>query len=571
MKRPAAAALSLALAACGGNHALVPSSVQAPAAAGTQARARGEMTLRVHVPRRVRRRNHFVSPATQSLALSIVPAAACGTCSAGAQADVGLTPGLPNCTGADNGTTCTITVVLNPGNYTGSISTYDGPAGCQTTNACATLSTNQSFPLAIAAGKANAPSIALYGVVKGLQILPASGNVAANANNLYVGGISSTGTFALYGTDADRNLILGPGSPTFSLPSQPANGWSAAIHGNLLSFTTSPAFQPSCCSSPYTLDVSSPSCTVAGAKCSFTIYPWMDPIVALADSTNNEIHILFMDAFAGHYSTYATIKNGINVPSDVKFDDSNGDLFVANAGNQTVTVYAPPYTGAPVSTFGVPAFPSHIAVDGAGNVAVAYSFFGHGVNVYSPPSYASPQSITLSSAATSIAFAYSNGSNLWVATSSAIASYASPYGGSAPSPNLSVTNTSGIDLDSSGDLYVADATAGTFTEYKSPGYSAGTSVTGLSQPTNVSVGVWADVCTAGSANQYYPSLASLASVNAAAGSTPCLIASDYTANEPWEASAVSSSVTQFTGPGTFAYFGYVTTAIAAFPSPRIDY
>ena len=58
-----------------------------------------------------------------------------------------------------------------------------------------------------------------------------------------------------------------------------------------------------------------------------------------------------MTVYAPPYSgaPIATIANGINDPLSLTLDKS-GNLFVANHGTNSVTEYAAPYTGGPVAT-----------------------------------------------------------------------------------------------------------------------------------------------------------------------------------------------------------------------------
>ncbi len=66
-------------------------------------------------------------------------------------------------------------------------------------------------------------------------------------------------------------------------------------------------------------------------------------------------------------------------------DPTTQNLVSANFGNSTLTIYAPPYTGAPLATIstGVSA-PLTVAVDTAGNIFVTNS--GNGtLTEYSPP------------------------------------------------------------------------------------------------------------------------------------------------------------------------------------------
>jgi hypothetical protein len=45
----------------------------------------------------------------------------------------------------------------------------------------------------------------------------------------------------------------------------------------------------------------------------------------------------------------ATVNDNVNGPVAMELDGA-GNLFVVNEGNNTVTEYAPPYTGSPIAT-----------------------------------------------------------------------------------------------------------------------------------------------------------------------------------------------------------------------------
>jgi hypothetical protein len=46
----------------------------------------------------------------------------------------------------------------------------------------------------------------------------------------------------------------------------------------------------------------------------------------------------------------STMTNALNQPAYLAMDPSSGNLYVSNEGNSTITVYAPPYTAAPIQT-----------------------------------------------------------------------------------------------------------------------------------------------------------------------------------------------------------------------------
>jgi sugar lactone lactonase YvrE len=77
----------------------------------------------------------------------------------------------------------------------------------------------------------------------------------------------------------------------------------------------------------------------------------------------------------------------MNGPQGLAFDAS-GDLFVANLYNDTVTEYAPPYTGPPSATISIGlSGPEGLAFDTSGDLFVANR---GNVTEYAPPYTGAP-------------------------------------------------------------------------------------------------------------------------------------------------------------------------------------
>ena len=114
---------------------------------------------------------------------------------------------------------------------------YDGPLDGSNKPTGTVLSKDQAFPLAVVRGKANVPTITLSGVPSGLQF---SGYLAELARRyelplftlpaILVAGQGVSGRFAVYATDPDGNVILGPGAPAFAV--SVSGGFSATVGGN---------------------------------------------------------------------------------------------------------------------------------------------------------------------------------------------------------------------------------------------------------------------------------------------------------------------------------------------------
>ena len=107
--------------------------------------------------------------------------------------------------------------------------------------------------------------------------------------------------------------------------------------------------------------------------------------------------------YAPPYSgTPTVITSGLVAAAGLALD-STGNLFVGNAGANTLLEYAPPYTAAPVTTTGNSVNgPYAIALDGAGNLFSANGNVNT-VTEYAPP-YGGAPVATISSGISSATF-----------------------------------------------------------------------------------------------------------------------------------------------------------------------
>src|SRR5579862_3381133 len=212
MRSAAALGAMLLLAACSGtgansNAPLLPTELTSRSTRPVKA------TLRIHVPRHRRRiRAHYVSPATQSVAVTITHAGHV------THANFDLTPATnPNCTAGP--VVCTLTLVLEPGSNTLSIATYDGllSGGNPTGNE---LSANQNVPITIAIGKANLVSVTLDAIPASVVLLPVNSTLAGTLQTGFsISKCFSSAKATVLSIDADGNFIIGPGAPAPSLMS----------------------------------------------------------------------------------------------------------------------------------------------------------------------------------------------------------------------------------------------------------------------------------------------------------------------------------------------------------------
>lgn len=437
--------------------------------------------------------------------MTIAPAAGCSACSPASAAVLDLDPGSPNCVDAPAGTTCTLSLVLGPGSYSGSIVTYDGPLDGSNKPTGTVLSKDQAFPLTVVRGKANVPTITLSGVPSGLQFFSMSPNVRVVTNfplftlpAILVAGQGVSGRFAVYATDPDGNVILGPGAPAFAVAG--SGGFSATVGGNTVRLAVPSPANTSV--SQMTFTANSPAC-ISVAACTWKTYAGFDSLIAAADSGNDDVVIQTAGSDPAA-PLVTTVTSGINDPIDVNFDAS-GNLFVANYGNSTVTIYAPPYTAPPAVTIsnGING-PNQFALRSDGMLAVVNAGGGN-VAVFSAP-YKNETPVTIANS--SFAAAFDPSGNLWLATTtSGIQRYQPPFATASATASSGVSLPFGISFDGSGSLYVANNGNGTVERFALGSYGAPAATASLPGATSiVASGPFIVACGTDVANLYGSSL-----------------------------------------------------------------
>ncbi len=205
-----------ALAACSGHG---PNGLAVPALRQNKETAsKSGAVVRIAIPRRRQRRRgaDYVSPATQSIVIVV---------SSGAGKpktfNANLTPATnPNCKPVK--VVCSITLLLSPGKYTASFTTYDGLLDHRGQPTGNRLSANQEVPFSMVEGKATVVPVTLGGIPTAVAFIPATSSTLVGGT---VSGFSlsrcnaSAQTVNVFGVDADGNYIVGSGSPTISLKS----------------------------------------------------------------------------------------------------------------------------------------------------------------------------------------------------------------------------------------------------------------------------------------------------------------------------------------------------------------
>jgi hypothetical protein len=198
----AALAASLGLAACGGGGGAAPSIPTGSATSPSQPTpqqntAKGAISITIpsasSLSSRVNRK--FISPSTKSATISLVTS---GSTSQLAEAD--LTPSSNGCSSTSVGTKCTISFVAPPGSDTFLMKLYDQTGG-------------KGNLLGSASVSASLSASAITSVPVVLDGTPTAASVVLGASSLPVGTAGSVSLF-VQATDADGNIIVGPGSFT---------------------------------------------------------------------------------------------------------------------------------------------------------------------------------------------------------------------------------------------------------------------------------------------------------------------------------------------------------------------
>ncbi|MDB5094519.1 MAG: hypothetical protein JWO85_2620, partial [Candidatus Eremiobacteraeota bacterium] len=196
---------------CAGGHPGAAPPVPAKAVGAEQ---KGTAVFRITIPKKAAssgtRRPTYVSPATQAMTVAI-------TGPTTVNQTVALTPTSGGCASTLASTQCTLQLALSPGSYTATLSTYDGyDAGTQTATGNV-LSTGQNIAFTILAAQANAIAMTLSGIPAQLILTPLTPLTTANGAGSYHLVGAGKHPFLVEALDADGNVIVGSGAPTFTV------------------------------------------------------------------------------------------------------------------------------------------------------------------------------------------------------------------------------------------------------------------------------------------------------------------------------------------------------------------
>ena len=246
---------------------------------------------------------------------------------------------------------------------------------------------------------------------------------------------------------------------------------------------------------------------VANQTGSVTVYapPYNQPPLAITSGVNHP-QSLIIDARGNLFVANGNGSNAVTVYSSpyqgsptvtisARLDDpvnlaldSAGDLFVVNAAANTVTEYAPPYSGIPtILSRGLNA-PSSAALDARGDLFVAnLNSTPNSIVEYTPPfSNESSPIATITNGINEQGSIAVISANLFVPNQGAntVTQYAAPYTGTPTTIVGGQSQPIALAIDVAGNLYVANFGNNTVTEYAAP-YAPGawtTIATGVNAP-----------------------------------------------------------------------------------------
>ncbi|HEY1655592.1 MAG TPA: hypothetical protein VGF86_10785 [Candidatus Tumulicola sp.] len=459
-----------------------------------------------------------------------------------------LTAGAPGCVNVTGGAICQAALALLPGSYAAVVATFSSP---NPTGANA-VGNPQTIAFTVSYGGSNVVNLALAGTVAQVDVVPGSSMSGENAQagiDLYGAGKHQLVAQLL---DGNQDIILGPSAPAVAVAQVGGSLTLAIVAANPSTpnvFTVSPP--PTYSGTTATLRVTATfpgqaqsPCTQAGATCSGSVAVDVRQLLAVANASANTVTLyaggqnvplvtiqngitgpqalvfdaagdLFVASQPGNVTEYvapytgppATIVVGINHPQALAVDARN-DLFVANgSATNTVTEYAPPYSGAPIATVssGIND-PVSVGLDGSANLFVANQA-ANTVTVYSAPYNGSP--IVLSSGLNAPnSLAVDGRGNVFVSnlnsTPNSVVEFVPPLSNSSV-PSVAITNgvneQGAIGLSPSASLFVPNQGANTVTEYAAPYGGVPTTISGgQSQPVALAVDASANLYVANYGN-----------------------------------------------------------------------
>jgi hypothetical protein len=168
----------------------------------------------------------------------------------------------------------------------------------------------------------------------------------------------------------------------------------------------------------------------------------------------------------------ATISSGVDDPVSLAVD-ANANLYVANSAANNVTIYAPPYSAAPMTVANGLNGPNSVALDARGNLFVSnLNSTPNSVLEYSPPfsSNSIPSAWITNGISEQGAIAVNPAANLFVPNQGAnsVTEYAAPYSGAPTTIKGGQSQPIALAIDATGNLYVANYGNNSVTMYAPP-------------------------------------------------------------------------------------------------------
>ena len=367
---------------------------------------------------------------------------------------VSVGPSSGGCAPSSGGSICQLTLSLPAGTYTGTIG-------------------SAAIAFTVAPASSNVLNLTLGGVPAQVAIVPASFTSAANAQggiDLYGAGKHSLLVEML---DANQNVMVGGSGATFAL--NQAGGSlplavvpASAIAPNVFYVTAAAAPSGSAAILRATANSFGPgsACAQSSAVCSSMARVDTKQILAVANSGANSVTLYV----SGQNAPLATIQNGVTNPQALVFD-SGGDLFVANQPG-SVTEYAPPYNQPPIAIAGGVNHPQSLVIDARGDLFVANGNGSNTVTIYSPPYGGAPSATVSSNVNDPVSLALDSWADLFVVNAAAntVTEYAPPYAGAPTILSKGLNAPSSAALDARGNLFVANlnSTPNSIVEYAPP-------------------------------------------------------------------------------------------------------
>jgi sugar lactone lactonase YvrE len=453
---------------------------------------RARMTIKVPRKKSGKRGVRYISPGTESIAISIYDATHTTLVTT---ANQNITSGSPGCTTPTpiSPLTCQISFSVPAGSYTADFVTYNGVLDGSGNPQGSKLSANVDFPFSIIAGASNNVSATLGGIPASLIVAPvAPGYLRGDKTALRLWGPSSQEVF-IAALDASGAAIIGTGAPQLTVTSGSTTlGVTAATSAAPNIFL----LQASATGSP---PVVTPgrvilSVTATPASSTGSVSPAIASVpVTIAHSavyvslvSPNDVEVFY----DGNTGSPTPIAVGVTVRGLAV--DSNGTLYVANPANNGVSEYRAGTTtpSATLSGSGMSG-PMALGTDANGRLYVTNNT-ANTVTEYVRDSTTAATTLNDSSIDGPLGIAVDSSGTVYVANSTG--NTVTEYAAGATTPGVTLTASPGdisaphgVAVDANGTLYVANNTTNIVAEFQ-PGMSApSVQLTGLSGPYGVSV------------------------------------------------------------------------------------